>query len=199
MSTARDAAEVAFRQFPLAGREPSCWPGTTVSSFPKEQCNGCIVASHGHAALNWSEPLVQPSATAAVEAHEMDCAATATWMPGALDLLASLRGAELPWGVVTRNTRQAYAWFDQLLSLGIEPIELLCNVLTQTVGVQRSVRAPPSSLPMSIRLTDASVAGSKSTKRAVIKHSRKLHGKHANAVARQQDCTLSDCWLTCWC
>ncbi len=51
--------------------------------------------------------VARQSAAAAVEAHEMDCAATATWMPGALDLLASLRGAELPWGVVTRNTRQA--------------------------------------------------------------------------------------------
>lgn len=47
------------------------------------------------------------SAAAAVRAHEMDCAETATWMPGALDLLTSLRNADLPWGVVTRNTREA--------------------------------------------------------------------------------------------
>ena len=37
----------------------------------------------------------------------------------------------------TRNPQQAYAWFDQLLSLGVEPIELLCGVLRDTVGVQR--------------------------------------------------------------
>ena len=34
----------------------------------------------------------------------------------------------------TRNREQAIKWFDQLLLAGVEPIDLLCNVLTQTVG-----------------------------------------------------------------
>ena len=56
------------------------------------------------------------AARGAVRAHEMECAATATWMPGAVELLEGLRLANLPWGIVTRNTRDAAALvLDQLV------------------------------------------------------------------------------------
>ena len=39
----------------------------------------------------------------------------------------------------TGGAKQAYIWFDELLQNGVEPIELLCNMLTNAVGEQRSV------------------------------------------------------------
>ena len=65
------------------------------------------------------------SATAVIHRHEMAGAARATWMPGASSLLHSIADADMPVGIVTRNSREAAGV--TLAALGAPPLELVAR------------------------------------------------------------------------
>ena len=57
------------------------------------------------------------SAMATIHRHEMAGAAMATWMPGARELMLGLTNANIPVGIVTRNSREAAEHTAAVLSM----------------------------------------------------------------------------------
>lgn len=68
------------------------------------------------------DPEAVARAHAVIHRFEMEGARTATWMPGAQALLAHLRDRDIPVAILTRNSREAVAATDAVLSLGVELI-----------------------------------------------------------------------------
>ena len=93
--------------FPAMRRETGCPEGTGLL----EHIDGLADASE------------RERAAAIVHRHEMDCAAGASWMPGAHAILRTLSAKRVPMGIVTRNSRQATEL--TLSSLGAPPIDLV--------------------------------------------------------------------------
>jgi HAD superfamily hydrolase (TIGR01549 family) len=71
------------------------------------------------------EPTAKAAAEAVILRHEMQGARSASWMPGARELLQRLVAAELPIGIVTRNNRVAAQLM--LETLGIPCDELVAR------------------------------------------------------------------------
>lgn len=88
------------------------------------------------------DPAAVARAHAVIERHEMTGAAAACWMPGARELLESLRSAGLPTAILTRNMRAAVEQARRSLGLAVDYIVTRedCRPKPDPDGLQRIAR-----------------------------------------------------------